>query len=144
MTNLFPSSRSFTHNHSCMRRLQANLAFLAQNAEKHTKPNQTILPGPAIMNAPAQPDDLVKLYQKLQSLFPGWKGAQAKQSPGPQRLNSTASQGSMANNMQSMQPPNSAGLQNNMQPPNSGGLPPNMQLPSNANSMNHMQNHVQQ
>jgi hypothetical protein len=124
-----------------MRRLQANLAFLAQNAEKHTKPNLNIMPGPAIMVAPLappSPDELVKLYTRLQSLFPGWKGgAPNKPSPGPQRLNSTSSQASL----QSMQPPHSAGLHNNMQPPNSGGMPPNMQLPSNAmpNNFQHQQ-----
>lgn len=92
---------------SYMRRLQANLAFLAQNAEKNPKPGQQIQPGPAIMSVPAAPAELVKLYQKLAELFPGWKGqtAQMKQSPGPQRMNSTASTAS--------QPPNSAGLQQN-------------------------------
>lgn len=90
-----------------MRRLQANLAFLAQNAEKNHKPGQAIQPGPAIMSVPTAPVELSKLYQKLVELFPGWKGqtAQMKQSPGPQRMNSTASIGS--------QPPNSAGLQSN-------------------------------
>ena len=125
-----------------MRRLQANLAFLAQNAEKHSKPNQNMMPGPAIMVAPASPDELVKLYSRLQSLFPGWKGASNKPSPGPQRLNSTSSQASVQN---SMQPPNSAGLQNNMQPPNSAGMPPIMQLPSNATGLNNnMSNNFQQ
>ncbi|KAF9732954.1 hypothetical protein PMIN02_012877 [Paraphaeosphaeria minitans] len=124
-----------------MRRLQANLAFLAQNAEKHTKPNQNIMPGPAIMVAPSSPDDLVKLYSRLQSLFPGWKGAPNKPSPGPQRLNSTSSQVSVQN---SMQPPNSAGLHNNMQHPSSGGMPPNMQLPSNAMPNNFQQQQQQQ
>ncbi|KAL5389194.1 hypothetical protein DPSP01_002508 [Paraphaeosphaeria sporulosa] len=124
-----------------MRRLQANLAFLAQNAEKHTKPNQNIMPGPAIMVAPSSPDDLVKLYSRLQSLFPGWKGAPNKPSPGPQRLNSTSSQASVQNNMQ---PPNSAGLHNNMQHPNSAGMPPNMQLPSNAMPNNFQQQQQQQ
>jgi hypothetical protein len=90
-----------------MRRLQANLAFLAQNAEKNHKPNTPVQPGPAIMSVPSAPTELAKLYQKLGELFPGWKGqnAQLKQSPGPQRLNSTASTAS--------QPPNSAGLQPN-------------------------------
>jgi hypothetical protein len=90
-----------------MRRLQANLAYLAQNAEKNHKPGQVLQPGPAIMSIPATPTELAKLYQKLAELFPGWKGQtpQMKQSPGPQRMNSTASAGS--------QPPNSAGLQPN-------------------------------
>jgi len=92
------------NNPSYMRRLQANLAYLAQNAEKVPKPGQQIQPGPAIMSIPASPAELVKLYTKLQELFPGWKGQtpQMKQSPGPQRMNSNASQ-----------PPNSAGLQQN-------------------------------
>ncbi|KAL5120772.1 hypothetical protein ACEQ8H_001253 [Pleosporales sp. CAS-2024a] len=90
-----------------MRRLQTNLTFLAQNAEKSHKPGQPVQPGPAIMSIPTGPPDIVKLYQKLTDLFPGWKGqaAQMKQSPGPQRLNSNASIVS--------QPPNSAGLQSN-------------------------------
>jgi hypothetical protein len=89
---------------SYMRRLQANLAYLAQNAEKVPKPGQQLQPGPAIMSIPAAPAELAKLYTKLQELFPGWKGQtpQMKQSPGPQRINSNTSQ-----------PPNSAGLQQN-------------------------------
>jgi hypothetical protein len=142
---LSTTSTAHTDSRSCMRRLQANLAFLAQNAEKHNKPNANILPGPAIMNPPSSPERLVALYTQLKTLFPGWTGAQAKSSPGPQRLNSTSSQASMQSHMQ---PPNSAGLHSNMnmnmQPPGSAGLPPNMQLPSNANlQMNHMQNHLQ-
>ncbi|KAF1916223.1 hypothetical protein BDU57DRAFT_556484 [Ampelomyces quisqualis] len=91
----------------CMRRLQANLAYLAQNAESNKKPSQALQPGPAIMSVPAAPAELAKLYQKLVGLFPGWKGqtTQMKQSPGPQRMNSAASTAS--------QPPNSAGLQPN-------------------------------
>lgn len=96
------------HHPSYVRRLQANLSYLAQNAEKNHKPGQPIQPGPAIMHAPTTHDELAKLYLKLQGLFPGWKGAQpgAKQSPGPQRLNSTSSQSQS-------QPPGSAGLQSN-------------------------------
>ncbi|KAH8727870.1 hypothetical protein GQ44DRAFT_76759 [Phaeosphaeriaceae sp. PMI808] len=90
-----------------MRRLQANLAYLAQNAEKNPKPGQQIQPGPAIMSIPTAHLELGRLYQKLIELYPGWKGqtAQMKQSPGPHRMNSTASTTS--------QPPNSAGLQQN-------------------------------
>jgi hypothetical protein len=88
-----------------MRRLQANLAYLAQNAEKVPKPGQQMQPGPAIMSLPASHPELAKLYTKLQELFPGWKGqaVQMKQSPGPQRVGSNPGQ----------QPPNSAGLQQN-------------------------------
>ncbi|KAF2735407.1 hypothetical protein EJ04DRAFT_435054 [Polyplosphaeria fusca] len=98
-----------------LRRLQSNLAFLAQNAEKNHKPNQSIQPGPAIMTAPAAPAELVELYTKLQGLYPGWKGQTGppKSSPGPQRMPSAS------------QTPNSAGPQNTMQPPNSAGLPSN-------------------
>ncbi|KAF2659510.1 hypothetical protein K491DRAFT_712543 [Lophiostoma macrostomum CBS 122681] len=120
----------------CMRRLQSNLAYLAQNAEKVQNPdkfksNQALLPGPAIMTVPSSlPSELVELYQKLQSLFPNWKGqAPMKASPGPQRLNSNSSQ----TNIGSMQPPNSAGLQNNMQPPNSAGLSSNMPMQQTSN-----------
>ena len=90
---------------SYIRRLQANLSYLAQNAEKIPKPGQSVQPGPAIMIPPATHDELSKLYLKLQGLFPGWKGGQpaTRQSPGgPQRMNSNTSQ-----------PPNSAGLQQN-------------------------------
>jgi hypothetical protein len=115
---------------SCMRRLQSNLSFLAQNAEKHHKPNQAIQPGPAIMTVPASPPALAELYTKLQELYPGWRGQQAqmKASPGPQqRLGSTS------------QPPNSAGLQNNMNPPNSAGLQNNMQPLGNNGMQQNMQ-----
>jgi hypothetical protein len=107
------TSRAPANRSSYVRRLQANLSYLAQNAEKNPKPGQPIQPGPAIMHAPAAHDELAKLYLKLQGLFPGWKGAQpgaAKQSPGPQRLNSTSSVSQLQ--LQS-QPPGSAGLQPN-------------------------------
>jgi hypothetical protein len=85
-----------------MRRLQANLSYLAQMAEKVPKPGQQLQPGPAIMSAPAAPPELAKLYTRLQELFPGWKGQTPQMKPSPQRMNSNASQ-----------PPNSAGLQQN-------------------------------
>ena len=90
---------------SYMRRLQANLAYLAQNAEKVPKPGQQMQPGPAIMSVPTSHPELAKHYTKLQELFPGWKGqasGQMKQSPGPQRVASNPGP-----------PPNSAGLQPN-------------------------------
>ncbi|KAF2834984.1 hypothetical protein M501DRAFT_1008780 [Patellaria atrata CBS 101060] len=68
----------------CMRRLQANLSYLAAHAERSYKPNPNIPPGPAIMTAPVNFPSLVELYANLQNLFPGWKGQQAKASPGPQ------------------------------------------------------------
>ncbi|KAF2088579.1 hypothetical protein K490DRAFT_39421 [Saccharata proteae CBS 121410] len=70
----------------CMRRLQANLSWLATSAERSHKPNQVIPPGPAIMAAPQQPQVLMEMYNKLQTMFPGWKGQLPKtgQSPGRQ------------------------------------------------------------
>jgi hypothetical protein len=67
-----------------MRRLQSNLAYLAQNVERRN-PHQPPQPGPAIMSAPSGPPELVELYTKLQGLYPGWKGQQIKASPGPQQ-----------------------------------------------------------
>lgn len=40
--------------------------------------------GPAIMHLPASPpapDELVKMYLKLHTLFPGWKGHTGQQTP---------------------------------------------------------------
>ncbi|EMD66510.1 hypothetical protein COCSADRAFT_35021 [Bipolaris sorokiniana ND90Pr] len=100
-----------------MRRLQANLAYLAQNAEKVPKPGQQMQPGPAIMSVPPSHVDLAKLYTKLQELFPGWKGqsAQMKQSPGPQRVASNPGPQQLQQQQQ-QQPPNSAGLHQNWGP----------------------------
>jgi len=102
-----------------MRRLQANLAYLAQSAEKTHKPGQQLQPGPAIMSAPSGPPDFAKLYTKLQDLFPGWKGGtvtQVKQSPGPQqRMSSNSSQPQLPMQPQTPQQPtpNSVTLQPN-------------------------------
>lgn len=68
-----------------MRRLQANLSYLAAHAEKEKKPDQPVPPGPAIMTVPTSPAAVVDMYTKLQGLFPGWRGQQAKASPGPQK-----------------------------------------------------------
>jgi hypothetical protein len=71
-----------------MRRLQANLAYLAAVAER--KPNP---PGPAIMTIPQSPRILTELYTKLQALYPNWKGQLVKASPGaPQRPGGTGQQ----------------------------------------------------
>lgn len=129
LAHLFPVHTN--QSPSCMRRLQSNLSFLAQNAEKHNKPNHPIQPGPAIMVVPTSPPELVELYTKLQELYPGWKGqiAQVKASPGAQQRSGSASQ-----------PPNSAGLQNNMNPPNSAGLQNNMQPLGSTGMQQNMQN----
>lgn len=119
-----------------MRRLQVNLAYLAQSAEKTQKAGQPIPPGPAIMSAPSSPVELVKLYTKLQDLCPGWKGAptQMKQSPGPQqRMHSATPQGGQqlppsqqlsTPQQQQHQQNQQQQQQQQQQPPNSAGLPP--------------------
>ncbi|TKA61991.1 hypothetical protein B0A49_09523 [Cryomyces minteri] len=68
----------------CMRRLQANLAYLAATVDAHHKTNsKKIEPtGPAIMEAsPTHSPDLVEKYGQLQKLFPGWKGLQWRMPP---------------------------------------------------------------
>ncbi|KAK5010755.1 hypothetical protein BJ546DRAFT_833482 [Cryomyces antarcticus] len=79
----------------CMRRLQANLAYLAATVDAHHKTNSKRAEpaGPAIMEAsPTHSPDLVEKYGQLQKLFPGWKGLQWKMPPsassagGPQNV----------------------------------------------------------
>ncbi|KAF2436086.1 hypothetical protein EJ08DRAFT_655780 [Tothia fuscella] len=64
----------------CMRRMQANLAYLANVAERNNRPTSQQLPHPPIMIPPTLPTTtLTEQYTKLQSLFPAWKAqAQAK------------------------------------------------------------------
>ncbi len=66
-----------------MRRLQANLAYLASmaehNSKHHSKPQNAIPPFPAIMDPPAvsEPDDgkegLRDMYMKMRELWPEYK-----------------------------------------------------------------------
>ncbi|KAI9674185.1 MAG: hypothetical protein M1817_002003 [Caeruleum heppii] len=55
----------------CMRRLQANLAYLAAIADRSHKPASHIPPAPAIMSPPENRPALAELYKKLAALFPG-------------------------------------------------------------------------
>ncbi|KAF2493758.1 hypothetical protein BU16DRAFT_53573 [Lophium mytilinum] len=89
----------------CMRRLQANLSYLATTAERAHKPAAQIPPGPAIMSIPSTPPALSELYTKLQILYPGWKGQQGpmKASPGPQRPNMQQQQQQQQQAQQQMQ-----------------------------------------
>jgi len=58
-----------------MRCMQANLAYLASDAERHHK-QQKMLPGPAIMRCPnPENTEIATLYKKLQEIFPNWNGA---------------------------------------------------------------------
>ena len=64
-----------------MRRIQANLAWLTDEAQR--KGHNT--PGPAFMDPPPNSAALMELYTKLQSVFPGWKGqVMTRPSPSPQ------------------------------------------------------------
>jgi hypothetical protein len=54
----------------CMRRLQANLSYLAAIADAKKKKEGTLPAGPAIMAPPPHLPDVTDLYRKLNSLFP--------------------------------------------------------------------------
>lgn len=54
----------------CMRRLQANLAYLAAIADANKKASQSRPNAPAIINPPPHLNSVHPLYQKLNSLFP--------------------------------------------------------------------------
>jgi hypothetical protein len=54
----------------CMRRLQANLSYLAAIADAKKKKEGTLPAGPAIMAPPPHLPDMTDLYKKLNALFP--------------------------------------------------------------------------
>ena len=54
----------------CMRRLQANLSYLAAIADAKKKVNGSLPPGPAIMVPPPLLPQVTELYKKLNELFP--------------------------------------------------------------------------
>jgi hypothetical protein len=54
----------------CMRRLQANLSYLAAIADAKKKREGTLPVGPAIMAPPPHLPDVTDLYKKLNTLFP--------------------------------------------------------------------------
>ena len=54
----------------CMRRLQANLAYLAAIADAKKKASGTLPVGPAITAPPAHLAEVAELYKKLNMLFP--------------------------------------------------------------------------
>ncbi|KAI9840186.1 MAG: hypothetical protein M1837_001858 [Sclerophora amabilis] len=55
----------------CMRRLQANLGYLAVIADRSHKPAATIPASPAILVAPEKMPSLTEPYKRLLALFPG-------------------------------------------------------------------------
>ncbi|KAJ5909358.1 hypothetical protein N7504_004001 [Penicillium tannophilum] len=67
----------------CMRRLQANLSYLASITDKQKR-----LPAPALMTPPPSMPILNDLYQKLNELFP-----RSGQAPTPQRFSPALVQG---------------------------------------------------
>ncbi|KAL1859922.1 hypothetical protein Plec18170_001869 [Paecilomyces lecythidis] len=63
----------------CMRRLQANLAYLASIADKAKKAAGVLPSAPAIMTPPPSLPSLSNMYAKLNELFPGAAKAQQQQ-----------------------------------------------------------------
>ncbi|KAF2233779.1 hypothetical protein EV356DRAFT_503320 [Viridothelium virens] len=74
-----------------MRRLQANLAYLAATVDRNHKPQASVPQGPAIMEPLITCPPTVEMYSQLQKLFPGWKGQMMKVSPSPQAGNTSSS-----------------------------------------------------
>jgi hypothetical protein len=62
-----PASQEYN---DCMRRLQANLSYLATIADAKKKAGNPMPPGPAIMIPPAHLTSVHDLYKRLNQLFP--------------------------------------------------------------------------
>jgi hypothetical protein len=71
----------------CLRRVQANLAYLAPRADAQQAMKAP--PGPAHMTPPAHMPQLQSKYEALRELFPGWPGNDARmaQNAGSPRTN---------------------------------------------------------
>jgi hypothetical protein len=86
--NSNPQTPPSANRTRCLKRLQANLTYIANDAERHHKKLHQIHPGPAVMSPPhILGPELVELYNKLQALFPNWKGRPEEPSPRPQSAN---------------------------------------------------------
>ncbi|KAJ5087050.1 hypothetical protein NUU61_008357 [Penicillium alfredii] len=72
----------------CMRRLQANLAYLAHIADRAKKSGSVAPQAPAIMTPPPNLPAVTELYGRLNELFP-----RSGKGPTPQRLSPQALQG---------------------------------------------------
>ncbi|EXJ67619.1 uncharacterized protein A1O5_08965 [Cladophialophora psammophila CBS 110553] len=80
----------------CMRRLQANLSYLAAIADAKKKANGALPSGPAIMIPPPNLPQVIELYKKLNALFP-----EASQSA----INKAMAQAAAQNQNASSKPP---------------------------------------
>lgn len=67
-----------------MRRMQSNLAYLANVAERVTRPNQAHIPWPHLIGLlpTSGPPQITEMYVRLQNMFPAWKMQQAQQKAG--------------------------------------------------------------
>lgn len=85
----------------CLRRVQANLAYLMPRADAGQASKAP--PGPAHMTAPAHMPQLQAKYEQLKELFPGWPGLENRM---PQ--NASSPRTNQMNSMNGMNPQNSA------------------------------------
>lgn len=70
----------------CMRRLQANLAYLAAIADRAKKSGSVPPTAPAIMNPPPNMSSMNEIYAKLNDLFPRNPAGGGTPQPSPQAL----------------------------------------------------------
>lgn len=71
----------------CMRRLQANLAYLATVADRAKKSGGVAPPNPGIMTPPPHMPSMNEIYTKLSELFPHTAHGTPQQSPQPSHGN---------------------------------------------------------
>lgn len=74
----------------CLRRVQANLAYLMPKAQPDPATQQKAPPGPAHMTPPPHMSQLQEKYERLRELFPDWHGLDhrmpaSSSSPNPQQ-----------------------------------------------------------
>lgn len=89
----------------CLRRVQANLAYMMPKAQPGQHENSKVPPGPAHMTPPRHMvAQLGDKYRQLKELFPGWQGMEHRmsqggsaQSPTPNAQAQAQAQAQMAN-----------------------------------------------
>jgi hypothetical protein len=77
-----PSKKPSQEYVDCMRRLQANLAYLATIADRSKKPGNAVPPGPQILTPPPNVPGMEELYARLNELFPEASRHAAQQKAG--------------------------------------------------------------